>query len=259
MKDDVKTPAPESALGEGGALLTGRMLQVSRLATIGEMASGIAHELNQPLAAIANFAQASARMLKSPAPDIADIQEALEEISAQAQRAGDIIRRMRGLVTHDEMKRVRLNGNALVEELLNLMQADARVHGAQLTLQLQRDIPSFIGDPVQIQHVLLILVRNAMEAVNACSAGQREVIVGTTTTANGDVELFVKDSGPGLTQAVLDRLSEPFLTTKPNGTGLGLAISNTIARAHGGEFGHRRNTPAGACFYIHIPPVAGEG
>jgi two-component system, LuxR family, sensor kinase FixL len=243
---------------DAGTLFTGRMMHVSRLATIGEMASGIAHEINQPLAAITNYAQASVRLLNSPALDMADIREALQEISAQAQRAGDIIRRMRSLARHNDTERVQVSANALIQEISDLLQADARAHDAQLTLKLQPDLPCFSGDRVQIQHVLLNLMRNALEAIDENPLGQREVVLGTTRTANGDVELFVQDNGPGLTQAAVDRLSEPFFTTKPNGTGLGLAISNTIMRAHAGEFGYRPNLPRGACFYLHLPPITDE-
>ena len=242
---------------EKGMLLSGRMMQVSRLAAIGEMTSGVAHELNQPLAAIANYAQASVRLLNSPTPDIADVREALEEIATQAVRAGDIIRRMRNLVRNEEVERAPTDSSALVEEMMDLLQADARAHDTQLNLSLGRDVPNILVDRVQIQHVLLNLVRNAMEALGALPPSQREIIVGTQALPDGNVEIYVADSGLGIASTVQEHLFEPFFTTKPAGTGLGLAISKTIVRAHEGTFGYRPNMPSGACFFIRIPPIAG--
>jgi len=242
---------------EKGMLLSGRMMQVSRLATIGEMTSGVAHELNQPLAAIANYAQASVRLLSSPTPDIADVREALEEIAAQAVRAGDIIRRMRNLVRAEEVERVPTDSSALVEEMLDLLQADARAHDTGLKLSLARDLPNILVDRVQIQHVLLNLVRNAMEALGAVPPNQREIIVGTRAVPDDNVEIYVADSGLGIDPTVQKHLFEPFFTTKPAGTGLGLAIGNTIVRAHEGTFGYRPNTPSGACFFLRIPSIVG--
>jgi two-component system sensor kinase FixL len=250
MKDDAQQP-------NEGLLLTGRMMQVSRLATIGEMTSGIAHELNQPLAAIANYAQASVRLLKSANPDMADVQEALEEISVQAARAGDIIRRMRNLVRGDDAERAPTDVNALIHEMSELLQADARAHDTQLRLDLASDPPTVLVHRLQIQHVILNLMRNAMEALGTMPSGRREVVVGTIRTADGGVEIFVSDNGPGIPAAVEEHWLEPFFTTKPSGTGLGLAISNTIVRAHDGVFGHRANSPSGACFFLRIPQVSG--
>jgi two-component system sensor kinase FixL len=233
------------------------MMHVSRLATIGEMASGVAHELNQPLAAIANYAQASARLLNSPNPDLADVREALQEIGAQAVRAGEIIRRMRGLVREDEAERAPGSANALIGEMVDLLQADARTHDIQLRVSLAPDLPTILVHKVQVQHVILNLVRNAMEALVSIPPAQREIVVGTARGPDDTVEIFVSDNGPGVPHAVKERWLEPFFTTKTNGTGLGLAISNTIARAHDGSFSYRPNTPSGACFYVRLPVASG--
>lgn len=264
MKDNVQRCAacgqPRNTAAhaeETSLLLTGRMMHVSRLATVGELTSGVAHELNQPLAAIANYAQASVRVLNSPSPDMADIREALEEIATQAVRAGDIIRRMRNLVRQDNAERTCTQPDTLIREMIDLLQADARTHDARLRLDVQQGLPGILVDSAQIQHVLLNLVRNAMEALATIPAGQREIVVGATLAADGNVELYVSDNGPGVPESIADRLGEPFFTTKDSGTGLGLAISNTIARTHSGTFGHRPNKPTGACFYIRIPAVTG--
>jgi two-component system sensor kinase FixL len=247
---------PSNRLDDQGLLLTGRMMHVSRLATIGEMASGVAHELNQPLAAIANYAQASVRVLNHPEPDMADIREALQEIASQAVRAGDIIRRMRNLVRQDPAERVPTDASSLVEEMIDLLQADTKAHDTHLRLDLQPKLPPILVERVQIQHVLLNLIRNAMEALADLPPSRREIVIGTQLASDGAVEIYVADNGQGILPAVQERLLEPFFTTKRTGTGLGLAISNTIVRAHDGTFGHRPNTPSGTCFYLRISPIS---
>jgi len=231
--------------------LHGRMLHVSRLATIGEMAAGVAHELNQPLTAIANYAQACDRLLSRPGADAGELREALREIAAQAVRAGDIIRRLRTLAGNHGLQRVPSDLNSVVTEIANLLQTEARVHGARVSLELAPQLPSSIVDRVQIQHVILNLVRNGLEALDAVS-GERELVI-RTALAGDEVEIAVIDTGPGLTSDVAERMFDPFFSTKENGTGLGLPISNTIVRAHGGALRYRPNQPRGACFSIRLP------
>jgi two-component system sensor kinase FixL len=122
---------------------------------------------------------------------------------------------------------------------------------------LDRALPPVLIARVQIQHVLLNLIRNALEALAPIPSRQREIVIGTQRLSDGDVEIFVSDNGLGVAPTVVERLFEPFYTTKPAGTGLGLAISNTIVRAHDGTFGHRPNTPSGACFFMRIPSISG--
>jgi len=232
--------------------LVGRMLHVSRLATLGEMAAGVAHELNQPLTAIANYAQACDRLLEQPAVDLQDLRTALREITDQAVRAGQIIRRLRVLARSNDMHRATTDVNDMVNEVAALARADAGIHNVRLALQLADDLPPVAVDPVQIQHVILNLVRNALEALDADAAGNR--VVTLSTSAAGDaVEVAVLDNGPGVAADVRDLIFDPFFSTREYGTGLGLPISNTIVRAHGGSLGYRANSPRGACFFIHIP------
>ncbi len=238
--------------------LHGRMLQVSRLATIGEMAAGVAHELNQPLTAIANYAQACDRLLARPGADLTDVRAALREIAAQAVRAGDIIRRLRTLARTHQMERASADINSVIREILELMQTDARVHSARLQLDLADNLPSVSVDRIQIQHVILNLVRNALEALSASAPGVREVSIRSGRTEAGQVEVAVCDSGPGLRTEVLQRMFDPFFSTKESGTGLGLPISNTVVRAHDGNLSYRPNEPCGACFYFHLPPETME-
>jgi len=229
-----------------------RLWHVSRLATVGEMASGIAHELNQPLAAIANYAQACDRLLAHPSENLDDVREALKEITGQAVRAGDIIRRMRSLTRHHDAPRERADVNALISELTELVEADARHQDVRYSLRLGAGLPEVEVHRTQIQQVILNLVRNAIEALAETAAGLREVIV-RTAEADGHVEISISDSGPGLSPSIAPRLFEPFCTSKPAGTGLGLAISRTIVGQHGGTLDYRANTPRGACFTLRIP------
>lgn len=239
--------------GVAAGVMHGRMLQVSRLATIGEMAAGVAHELNQPLTAIANYAQACDRLLGRPGPDLDDIRTAMREIAAQAVRAGDILRRLRSLAQSQPMRRERADLNAAVEAIRDLILADGRVHRAQVKFDLAAPLPLVFIDSVQIQHVILNLVRNGLEAPAVAGAAARELTVRTGVGSDGDVEIAVIDNGPGLSPQALERIFDPFFSTKPEGTGLGLAISNTVVRAHGGSLTYSANNPGGACFSIRLP------
>jgi two-component system sensor kinase FixL len=223
------------------------------MATIGEMAAGVAHELNQPLTAIATYAQACDRLLARPITDPSDLREALRQITAQATRAAEIIRRLRALAHSHQGEQVPADLNTLVSELQDLVQTDAHVHGVRLSLQLAGQLPEVVVDTGQIQQVVLNLVRNSLDAFGARPGPGPEIAIRTALTATGDVELAVIDNGPGLAPEVRQRLFDPFFSTKENGTGLGLAISNTIARNHGGSVGYRPNAPTGACFYILLP------
>lgn len=261
MKSDPRRGAPAAAksgdpamLGhDAAAALHGRLLSVSRMATIGEIAAGVAHELNQPLTAIANYAHACERLLAQPGADPADLREALHQIAAQTTRAADIVRRLRALAGTHQTERVPIGINALVEELQDLMRTDASLHGVELSLDLAPDLPLVAADAAQIQQVILNFLRNSLEAFGAQPARRPRVAI-STSRADGDaVHLSVCDNGPGVSPDTAKRVFDPFFSTKENGTGLGLAISSTIARAHGGSVGYRANRPSGACFYILIP------
>jgi C4-dicarboxylate-specific signal transduction histidine kinase len=225
------------------------------LATIGEMASGIAHELNQPLAAIATYAHACDRLLALPEPDIAEVQGALREIAGQAVRAGDIIRRMRSLARADEPRPGTADINSVIAELTDLIEPDAKAHGITYRLELAPNLPKLSLDRGQIQQVLLSLVRNALESIDLGQVDAGEIVVRTSRTDDGDVEISISDNGPGVSEQIAQRIFDPFCSTKPAGTGLGLAISRTIVRAHDGTLVHRPNDPMGACFVVKLSPL----
>lgn len=228
-------------------------MHVSRFATIGEMAAGVAHELNQPLTAISNYARACENILRSADGNRADVLEALGEIGREANRAADIIRRLRNLVRGQPSERAMADLNGVVTELAALIQGDARVHDVKLRYDLGQSLPKVVIDRVQIQHVLLSLLRNALEALEGTDAAERDIVIRTAAVDGGDVELSVADTGPGIARHIVDRLFTPFVTTKPDGTGLGLVTSQSVIRAHDGTLGYRPNAPRGACFFMRLP------
>jgi len=234
-----------------------RMTHVARLATMGEMASGISHELNQPLTAIANYAQASVRLLALPNPDLNDVRGALEQIAGQALRAGEIIRRLRSLARKQATQREQADINDLIKELNSLARADARSSDVCIILNLAADLPCLSLDRVQIQQVLLNLLRNSIDALESTLPGHREVIISTGTTDAGAVFVEIADNGTGIAQEILPHLFTPFATNKSQGTGLGLAISRTIAEAHRGRLDYRANNPRGAVFVLTLPDERG--
>jgi CheY-like chemotaxis protein/anti-sigma regulatory factor (Ser/Thr protein kinase) len=236
--------------------MTGRMLQVSRVTALGEMGAGVAHELNQPLTAIANYAQACERLLSRPAPDLDDLRTAMREIAAQAVRAGEILRRLRSLAQSQPMRRERADLNATVEAIREIIRADGRSHRAVVRFNLAAGLPAVSIDTAQIQHVILNLVRNGLEAPAVAGVQVRELVLRTRTTSGGDAEIAVVDNGPGLAPRVVARMFDPFFSTKSEGTGLGLAISHTVVRAHGGVLAYRPNVPRGAAFSIRLPAEA---
>jgi C4-dicarboxylate-specific signal transduction histidine kinase len=251
-KPSANSPPPE----ELWALLQ-RLTHVSRLATMGEMAAGIAHELNQPLTAIASYAQACDWLLARGSTDTAEIRDALQQITAQGLRAGEIIRRLRNLVRTPDTLRVETDVNELIEELKGLALTDARAHNVRLTLELAPALAPIIANRVEIQQVVLNLVRNAIEALEGVPPERRDIVLRTEPGAESNVELAVIDSGPGVDAGIVDRLFSPFVTTKPAGAGLGLAISRSIVEAHKGTLRYRPADAGGACFVLRLPHAQG--
>lgn len=233
-----------------------RLTHFARLSTMGEMAAGLAHEINQPLTAIASFAQAATRMLARPEGiEREDLDEALEQITAQAIRAGEVIRRLRGFVKNREVRQEVVDCSRLVEDSRLLLEADARNNDVRLLLDVANALPPVTADPIQLQQVLINLVRNAIDATTATPGARREVTVRALVDDEGMVEIAVIDHGHGLSPAAAERLFHPFFTTKSAGTGLGLVISQSIIRAHSGRLGHR-HTPGGGCtFHFTLPPL----
>jgi two-component system sensor kinase FixL len=236
-------------------LMRDRMSRVSHLATLGEMAGAIAHEINQPLAAISNYALACQRLLKRTDPAIAEIQDALQMISGQALRAAGIIRRVRSLVRARAPNCEPCDVNALIQEVSALVRSEARPQGVELSLEFAEGLPPVEVDGIQIQQVLPNLIHNSIEALSTVADGERRVTVRTAKTTPEELTISVIDSGPGVDPQLAGRIFEPFCTTKEQGTGLGLAISKSIIEAHRGRLLHLPNRPNGACFLVCLPVV----
>lgn len=232
-----------------------RIAHFGRLSTMGEMAAGIAHEVNQPLTAIATYAQACQRLIANGAVAEDDVGVALEQISAQALRAGEVIRRLRSFVKNREVRREVLDPNRLLEDVRTLAQTDVRHHGVRLRLETVAQLPSVQADAVQIQQVILNLVRNSIDAMQAIAEAQREIVLRTRLDADGDIEFMVADRGAGLDESKIEEFFNPFFTTKPGGTGLGLSISRSIVRAHGGKLWCNANPGGGARFFFTLPAL----
>ena len=231
-----------------------RLMHVARLASMGELVSGIAHEINQPLAAITAYARACERYLAMDNPDLEEMREAVREISAEGLRAGSIVQKLRQMVRTDSPGDGQPRDvNEVIEEIRSLLDADARVHGVELRIDLAPELPVVRVNAVQLQQVVLNLARNAFEALAEDASAAKHVQISTRRAAEG-VEIVVTDDGPGISPAIADRLFDPFASTKGTGTGLGLAMSRTIIKAHGGTIAVRAGEPRGSTFSVWLPP-----
>lgn len=234
------------------------LAHVGRLSTLGEMASGIAHELNQPLTAITTNARACVRMLESGRTDLESCSDVMEKIAAQAERAGEVIRHIRHFVRKEEpeLKPARLE--SMLDTVLGLVRPDAQRAGVRLRLRLDADAQWVLAQEIQIEQVILNLARNAIEAMEEVPTQRRQLALSARRIDGERIEIRVADTGPGLSGAVEETLFQPFVTTKAQGLGLGLSISSGIVEAHGGQL-QVFNTPGeGAVFYFALPLAAPE-
>ena len=230
------------------------LAHVARLSTMGEMASGIAHELNQPLTAIAANSHACIRMLESGSSSREQCADVMERIAAQAERAGEIIRQLRSFVRKDQPERRLIDLRRVIREAGVLFEPEARRAGVQLRMKLGDAPVQVMAQPIQIEQVILNLARNAIEAMTEVPKGQRRLVIETRGDAgDGSVEVSVQDSGPGLGQELLSEVFNPFVTTKKNGLGLGLSISLGIIEAHKGQLRVESEPGMGACFSFTLP------
>ncbi|HIE54628.1 MAG TPA: PAS domain-containing sensor histidine kinase, partial [Chromatiaceae bacterium] len=228
------------------------LAHVARLSTMGEMASGMAHELNQPLTAIATNADASIRLLEADPAAGERVIDILETIGAQARRAGEIIQQLRQFVRKEDPRRSRVDLNQLIDEVLMLAQPEIEAAGISLVRDLDPDLPEVAAQRIQIDQVILNLVRNAIDAMREVEAGQRRLTLRTQRAGGRAVIVTVQDSGPGLAPEIADKLFDPFVTSKPHGMGLGLSISQGIISAHGGKLYHEENHE-GTLFRFILP------
>jgi len=231
------------------------LVHVCRLSTMGEMATGLAHELNQPLAAIANFANGCVRRLHPDAQGADDLTYALGQINSQADRAGEIIRRLRRLVGKQLPVRGGADMNELVREVCSFVEFEARKAQVQIEQQLSIGKLGVWVDVVQIEQVLLNLIRNALDALLDVPPEQRRLLVRSFRDDAGEICVEVEDSGPGIAADAAAHLFEPFFTTKQSGMGMGLVISQTIVEDHSGRIEVRPLAEGGSLFIMILPEV----
>lgn len=229
----------------------GHLAHVSRLSVMGEMAAGLAHELNQPLFAIQNYTAGILRRWSAPEDCRPELREVIQQIAQESTRAAVIIRRVREFARKQLGERDSISLNTIVREVLQLLGNDFRHHKVEVKLSLAEHLPTVHVDRVQIQQVLVNLIRNALESMEPLPPRLRKISV-TTFLGNGDVHCQVQDTGPGISQDVRRRLFEPFFTTKREGLGMGLSISRSIVEAHGGAL-QAEPLPTGASFHFSIP------
>jgi signal transduction histidine kinase len=229
------------------------LAHVLRVSAMGEMGAQLAHELTQPLSAIANYAAGCRRRLQLEAPRHEALVEAVERIGAEALRAGEIIRRLRGFVRKEEPRLQAVDVNTIVEEVVTLVGGDAREHGIDLQLTLDPALPTVEADPIQLEQVIFNLVRNALEATQPDPGPFAAVGIMTRRNGGGGVEVLVCDAGVGISDDEEHKIFEPFHTTKPSGLGMGLAISRSILEAHGGTLTMTRNQTRGVTFAFALP------
>ena len=231
------------------------LTHVLRLSTMGEMAAGLAHEINQPLAAIVNYAQGCGRRLRADAHSVPAVLPVIDSIASEALRAGEIIRRLRHMVRKDVGRQEWMDVNALIAEAARLIEPEARQHSVEVDLYLAPALPRVMGDGIQIEQVVLNLLRNAIEAMCETSA-RRALQVVTRSLAEDAVEVAVRDTGPGMPADVALHVFDPFFSTKPNGLGMGLSISRSIVESHNGRVWATPNPDGGTTFRVQLPADA---
>jgi signal transduction histidine kinase len=229
-----------------------QLAHVARVGTLGEMAAGLAHELNQPLAAIHLEANAALELGKDGMPDWPDTRESLERISEQSFRAGEIVKRMRTFARRGQVARERLSVVPLLQEVVSLLDHDLKYNNVQTTIELPGDLPDVVADRIAIQQVLVNLIRNAVEAMSNPANTNRWLDV-RAERAGGFVRVSVTDTGGGIEPAILERLFHPFHSTKASGMGLGLSICQSLIESNGGHVGAGPHPAGGARFYFEIP------
>ncbi len=237
------------------ASLRNQLAHVSRAATMGQLAAAVTHELNQPLAAILNNAEAIQSLLSESSPDLDEVRDAIADIIEDTTRASEIIRRLRAFFRRDEPSRMPLDVGNLVTELARVVRSDALIRQISFRLDVSGPLPPIAGDRIQLQQSILNLILNAFDAVSEVD-GAREVAVEVSAIQSSTVRVLVRDSGKGITAVALPNIFEPFFTTKPNGMGMGLAISRSIIEGHRGKLAASSNSHRGSVFEITLPALA---
>jgi PAS domain S-box-containing protein len=229
----------------------------ARVATLGELTASIAHEINQPLAAITTSGEASLRWLSRPRPNIDEVRTLMENMVADARRAADVIARIRAMAARQLPDYQPLSVNSIIEEVLHFLRGEFQAHKLNVDVSLASHLPSVLADRTQLQQVLVNLVVNAIYAMAPQPTLQRRLNISTSARQGGGVRIDVEDSGPGIPESDMELLFDSFFTTKQSGLGIGLSICRSILEAHGGEI-NCENLPVGARFTLTLPASVGE-
>ncbi len=248
MRDLTETRETERELHT----MQNELAHVSRISSMGSLATSLAHELNQPLTAVANYAHSARDLLTDPSPETLElVREALDECTSEALRAGQIVHRLRDFIKSGETERQIVSLRRMIQEAsaLALMNGDGK--GVDFETELEPSADEVIVDPIQIQQVIVNLIRNALEAMTESS--HKQLRVRTQRTADGFAQVSISDSGPGLDQEVADRLFQPFNSTKPDGMGIGLSICDTIVQSHNGKIWTEPSSLGGTAFHFTVP------
>jgi PAS domain S-box-containing protein len=229
------------------------LAHVARRATVAAMTASIAHEVSQPLAAIAVNGNALLRALKTSEPDLDDLQAAVEQIVADSHRASDIVGNIRAMFLKQPQATLPIHVNDLIRDVLAIAHGDLVTNDVVVRHQLAESLPPIVGERASLQQVLLNLIGNAMDAMAAIDNRPRLLQIRSERTASGEIAIVVADQGTGVGARSLTRIFEPFFTTKPQGMGMGLSICRSIVTAHGGRLTVARGEPFGAVFTVHLP------
>jgi C4-dicarboxylate-specific signal transduction histidine kinase len=232
------------------------LAHVSRVTTLGQLTASIAHEITQPIATARNNARAALNFLDKRPPDLGEVREALDCVVDDADRAKDIIDRIRDHITKAPPRKDRFDLNKAINDVIALARSAIIENAVMVHIRLAEGVASVRGDRVQVQQVVLNLILNAVEAMSSVEAGARELLISTEQIQPNGVVVAVRDSGPGIDQEHLDRVFEAFYTTRSGGLGMGLSICRSIVDAHGGRLWAEANEPRGAIFQFTLP---GEG
>jgi PAS domain S-box-containing protein len=234
------------------------LLRMERLSRMGELTASLAHELNQPLTAILSNAQAALRFLQSENPDLNELRDILQDISSDDKRAGSVIRSLRAMMKQEEREREPLSINELVREVVSLFHSEAVLRNVSIDMEFTESLPTVLADKTQLQQVVLNLMMNATEAMDHEAPESRKLFLKTRRADHGAIQVAVRDRGPGIEEEKLDRVFQPFFTTKGAGLGMGLSISRSIIEAHGGRLWAENNRDKGATFFFEIPVISNQ-
>jgi C4-dicarboxylate-specific signal transduction histidine kinase len=229
------------------------LAHITRVTTLGELAASIAHEVNQPLAAVITNAEAGLRWLNREVPDVGEVRAAIERAKSQAHRASEVIRRIRALSRKTDPQNVSLDLPEVIEESIALVQREIQRQRVTLSVQIDEPLPAVRGDRIQLQQVIINLIMNAVQAMAASPDGRRDVFVHLRHTEGEGVVLQIRDSGPGIDALNMPSLFDPFFTTKANGMGMGLSICRSIIESHGGRIWADSEPGQGAVLSFALP------